>query len=240
MKKSKIILFGGNGFVGTAIAEELVYQGLNPVCVSRTGAMPMHLHDTDWAQQVEWLKGDALDPDPNLLMDAVAVVALIGSPPVPTFSKTAYARQLAMNSDPNLAVINAMTHSSLTRLVLMGAHLPKIAQTDKFAYAKGKRLCEEAAMAFAKLSDQHTSVVLKPTAIYGVRHSQTGKPINVAAVMRPAAKLQSMIPTNMGRFLPERLVSVSSVAGAAVKACLDDEFVGKFTVLTNQQIVDQA
>ena len=239
MNKSKIVLFGGNGFVGTAIAEELVHQNIEVVCVSRTGSMPIYLQNVEWAQKVNWVKGDALKPDADLLNGASAVISLIGSPPVPTFSKGAYQQQLAMNSEPNLAVIEATKKSSVTRLVLLGAHLPNLVKTDKFAYAKGKRLCEEAAVEFANSLENRTAIVLKPTAIYGVRHSQSGKPINIGAVMKPIASLQTMLPNAARQYLPETIVSVKAVASAAVNACLDDEFVGKFSVISNQQIIDQ-
>ena len=239
MNTSKIVLFGGNGFVGTAIAEELVHQNVEVVCVSRTGSMPVHLQNADWAQQVDWIKGDALMPDTDLLIAASAVITLIGSPPVPTFSKGAYEKQLMMNSEPNLAVIEAVKKSSVTRLVLLGAHLPNLVKTDKFAYAKGKRLCEEAAIEFANSSNNRAAIVLKPTAIYGVRHSQSGKPINIGVVMKPIAGLQSMLPNAARQYLPETIISVKAVASAAVNACLDDEFFGKFSVISNQQIIDQ-
>lgn len=235
----RVVLFGGNGFVGTAIAEELIHRGVDAVCVSRTGSILVHLAKTEWAQQVEWIQGDALNPDPNLFLDADVVITLIGSPPVPTFSKNAYAKQLATNSEPNLAVIKAAQKSSVNRLVMLGAHLPKAIQTDKFAYAKGKRLCEEAAREFAKTSEQHTAVVLKPTAIYGVRHNAAGKPINIAAAMRPIASLQSMLPGSFRRYLPETLVSVEAVANAAVDACLNQGYAGKLSTVSSQQITDE-
>ncbi|MDB4512309.1 NAD(P)-dependent oxidoreductase [Arenicella sp.] len=239
-QEPKVILYGGNGFVGTAIAEELVHQGVAAVCVSRTGAMPVHLKDAEWAQQVAWIRGDALKSDLNLFDGATAVVTLIGSPPVPTFSKDAYAKQLATNSEPNLAVIEATGASPVKRLVVLGAHLPKVIRTDKFAYAKGKRLCYEAAQQFAQVSEQHTAVVLQPTAIYGVRFDEDGKATNVAAAMKPIARLQSLLPSSVSRYLPETLVSVRAVANAAVNACLNLEYLGKFSEISNQQILDQS
>ena len=236
MKESKIVLFGGNGFVGTAVAQELIHQGFTPVCVSRTGSMPMYLNETEWAEEAEWIQGDALNPDPQLFDKTLAVVTLVGSPPVPTFSKLAYQKQLTMNSEPNLAVMRATAESEVKRLVILGAHLPEIVQTDKFGYAKGKRLCEEAAQQFADESDQHTAVVVKPTAIYGVRHSATGRRINIGLAMKPIANLQAMLPK---KYLPETLVSVQAVANSVVNACLDQSLAGRFSVVTNQQIIEQ-
>ncbi|MBX2847375.1 MAG: NAD(P)-dependent oxidoreductase [Acidiferrobacterales bacterium] len=235
MSKSKVVLFGGNGFVGIAIAEELVHQGITPICVSRSGAMPNHLAQSDWAEQAEWIQGDALEPDIELFNDAIAAVTLIGSPPVPTFSRAAYQRQLAINSEPNLAVIKAMQESPVERLVVLGAHLPRMLLTDKFGYAKGKRLCAEAAQAFVEKSETHSAVVLKPTAIYGTRYNSSGKAVNLGLAMKPIANLQSKLPK---KYLPETLVSVQAVAIAAVDACCNQAYQGKFTVLSNQEIVE--
>ena len=37
MNQTKVIIFGGNGFVGTHIAKNLVDLDAAPVCISRTG-----------------------------------------------------------------------------------------------------------------------------------------------------------------------------------------------------------
>jgi len=238
MNMEKVILFGGNGFVGTAIAQKLVEQNITPICVSRTGTMPVHLEESDWVQKAQWIEGNARNPDMQLLSAARAVVTLVGSPPVPTFSKKAYNQQLMMNSEPNLAVIEAVAKSEVSRLVLIGAHIPTIMRTDKFAYAKGKRLCEEAACKLVEESNQHSAVVLKPSGIYGSRYTKTGKAINIGSVMRPIARLQSVVPEGVRSYLPETLVSVNAVAAAAAVACLDKQYAHKFTLLTNQEIID--
>jgi len=237
MATSKVIIFGGNGFVGTTIAEVLVQGNITPVCVSRTGSKPQHLQTQDWAKQVAWVRGDANKPDPALFENVQAVISLVGTPPVPTFSKSAYQRQLDNNSKPNLAVINATLASGVTRLVILGAHIPALINTDKFAYAKGKRLCLEAAQEFASCSDKHTAVVLQPSAIYGIRHSKAGRALNIGFVMKPIAKLQSIMPSFIKALMPEQLVPVETVARSAVRGCFDQEFAGKFTVVSNQQII---
>lgn len=244
MKNSKVILFGGNGFVGTNIAQRLVEQGASPVCVSRTGIKPAQLTGAElaneWANKVEWIKGDASQPDVDLLDQADAVIALVGSPPLPTFSKAGYQQQLTANSVPNLGAINAALQSGVTRLVVLGANLPELINTDKFAYAKGKRLCFEATQNFASKSNAHTATVLQPSAIYGVRYTATGKPLNIGLFMKPVAQLQGLMPKFLKRVLPKQLVSVEAVAQAAVVACFDQSYEGKFTVVSNQQIIDMA
>jgi len=47
--------------------------------------MPKHLQGIEWAEAVEWLKADCLDPNSfrDALAGARAVVVSVGSPPVP-------------------------------------------------------------------------------------------------------------------------------------------------------------
>ncbi len=238
MEISKVLIFGGNGFVGTAIAKLLVEQNITPICVSRTGSKPLHLIDVAWADKVEWVQGDANSPQLELFDGIEVIMTLIGSPPVPTFSQSAYQQQLHNNSAPNLAVIESAKAAGVKRVVVMGAHLPKLMSTDCFAYAKGKRLSLEAAKEFSERSDQYSSIVLQPTGIYGVRYTKVGKPINLGLVLKPMAKLQHWVPEKLKQWMPETLVSDRAVARAAIDACLNERFEGKFTVIPNQQILE--
>ena len=240
MHKSKIIIYGGNGFVGTHIAEQLVNLDCEVVCVSRTGKMPAQLKNIDWAQKVAWLTGDALQPDANLLTNTTAVVSLVGSLLLPTFSKQAYQQQLFINIQSNAALFDMVSKSSVQRLVVLGVHLPKLIQTEKFAYVKGKIMTEAALRDFVEISQDHSAVILKPTAIYGMRHTKNGKKINMAALMAPLAKLQSFMPSMIKRILPETLVSVDAVAHAVINACFDQAYADKFTCLSNQKIIELA
>ncbi|MBT8114595.1 MAG: NAD(P)H-binding protein, partial [Arenicella sp.] len=236
--QKKVVLFGGNGFVGTHIAQQLVKHGAIPVCVSRTGSKPAHLLDQPWAEQALWLKGDAEKPDLDLLEGAAAVVALVGSPPTPTFSEQGYQRKLSENSLPNIAAISAAKAAGVNRLVLLGGHIPGFLRTDKFAYAHGKRLCLEAASDFAAASDDHGAVVLQPSGIYGIRHTKKGKSIRLDWLMKPIAKIQGILPDVVQRFIPEQLVSVEAVAHAAVRACFEQAFAGEFYIMSNREIID--
>ena len=57
-----VVVFGGNGFVGTNILKVLVARGIPAVSVSRTGTAPTHLKEEGWARKVKWIAGDALNP----------------------------------------------------------------------------------------------------------------------------------------------------------------------------------
>ncbi len=234
----RIVLVGGSGFVGSQIAAGLVAAGKTPVCISRRGGRPPHLEGVAWAAAADWLQGDARDPQPAWFAEALAVVTLVGSPPVPTVSRQAYLEQVANNSEANLAAIGAAEAAGVTRLVVLGAHLPGPLRSDRFGYAKGKRLTMEAARDFVERAPEQGAVVLQPSAIYGTRHSAAGTPVNLGRVMGPVASLQNSLPEALKAFLPEPFVSVQAVAAHAVAACLEPQYAGKFTVIGNRQMVD--
>lgn len=237
MTDKRVVLYGGNGFVGTSIAKLLVQRGVTPVIISRTGDRPAHLTDESWADDAVWLYGDAKRPTLKYLKGATAVVALVGSAPVPTFSDEAYKHRFFKNSLPNIGAIAAAKATGVKHLVLIGAHIPKVLSTRNSAYVRGKRLCIEAASDFAATSDLHGAVILQPTGIYGVRHKADGKAVRLDLVLRPISIIQGVLPEFIRKFLPEQLVSVEAVARAAVSACLDEAFAGKHHVLSNQEII---
>ncbi|MGB5324395.1 MAG: NAD-dependent epimerase/dehydratase family protein, partial [Pseudomonadales bacterium] len=213
----------GNGFVGTHAAQQLVLRGAKVRCISRSGTMPVHLQKEDWAQAVEWQAGDAGHAEPEWFDDARAVVTLVGSPPLPTFSRSAYAHQLMMNSKPNCQAIEAARIAGVKKLVLMGAAIPRPLQTERFAYYAGKQRSQAAAEAFAQASPAHSAWVLQPSNMYGTRHSAGGLPIPLAPLMAPLAKI-----------LPAYFVAVNKVA-----ACICDAILGDNAAANGLRVISQ-
>jgi nucleoside-diphosphate-sugar epimerase len=234
-----IVIFGGNGFVGTNIAQRLVEKEVPTTCVSRTGTRPVHLENQPWADKIHWIGGDATDPDMELVQSATTVVTLVGSPPIPTLGRKAYNHQVHMNSEANIRVIDTAERTGVKRVVVMGAHIPFPIRTDKFGYSKGKRLSFEAAQAFADISPEHSAVVLQPSAIIGTRYNPKGKAIPLDAFMGPVIRFQRFWPGWMQRLLPESMVKVEEVARMAVHASLSSTpYEGCFTVISNRQIIE--
>jgi uncharacterized protein YbjT (DUF2867 family) len=99
---AKVIVFGGNGFVGSNVLKELFARSVSAVSVSRSGIKPNHFKSEAWAQSVEWHQGDAMNSSTyeSLLQNAKAVVISVGSPPVP-FVDESY--QIMMNGGKSLA-----------------------------------------------------------------------------------------------------------------------------------------
>lgn len=58
--RSKVLVLGGNGFVGNAICMEALSRGLEVASMSRSGRPK---REDGWMSDVEWIKADALEPD---------------------------------------------------------------------------------------------------------------------------------------------------------------------------------
>ncbi|KAH8063595.1 hypothetical protein JL722_2777 [Aureococcus anophagefferens] len=84
MALKRVVVFGGNGFVGSAVLQRLAgVAGVEAVSVSRSGSAPAHA--ATWGDAVDWRAGDALDAATfgDALDGAAAVVASVGTPPLP-------------------------------------------------------------------------------------------------------------------------------------------------------------
>ncbi|WP_206912048.1 hypothetical protein IGL98_003243 [Enterococcus sp. DIV0840] len=57
----QITIFGGSGFIGQRLSEELIHRGHNVTSISRSGK-PSDL-TTAWSQKVHWLRSDVLADD---------------------------------------------------------------------------------------------------------------------------------------------------------------------------------
>lgn len=75
---SKVIVVGGNGYVGSAICKSLVSRGFDVTVVSRSGHRPFH--EEKYTETVSYAKGDALQPEQwsQMFEGADAVVSCVG------------------------------------------------------------------------------------------------------------------------------------------------------------------
>ena len=171
---AKIVVYGGNGFVGTHVARALLARDVCTVCLSRTGHKPLHLGDQQWSESVRWCKGDASQPDTQLLQRLDGLITLVGSPPLPTFSKQAYDEQVFANGTTNANAIKGAGEAGIKRVVLLGAQLPFFMRRESFGYAQGKKIAMQAAKDFSELSSEHRAIVIQPGMIYGRRYLKSG------------------------------------------------------------------
>jgi len=224
--KSKIIVYGGNGCVGTNVAKCLIESSASAICLSRTGHKPLHLRDEEWSTQVCWSKGDAAAPDKKLLASADCVICLVGSAPTPTFSKESFERKVFENGETNALAIEAAGEVGIKKVVLLGAQIPWPLRNKSFAYSKGKDRALCAAKRFAELSDEHSAIVFQPGMIFGRRYLPSGKSI-------PLNKLVGPLPY----LLPSQFVSVEKLANRIVEAALsENSYSGELTIVKNSNI----
>ncbi|KAF8892539.1 hypothetical protein BD779DRAFT_1509560 [Infundibulicybe gibba] len=79
----KILVVGGNGFIGSAICKAALAKGMEVTSVSSSGRPYQSAkgHTPAWASRVDWQKGDALHPETfaHLLSSAEGVVHTLGT-----------------------------------------------------------------------------------------------------------------------------------------------------------------
>jgi len=227
--------------------------------VSRQGKAPAHVSHADtWAKQVEWTKGDVLDPTTysEYLSSASAVVLTIGSPPLPFVD---YNHQLRMNGHTATTLASECKRVGVPRFVALSATMP-YALTPR-GYYDGKLLLEQAARDYATSSttsepvlipseNKFGSVVLKPFAIYGTRHVQAPMTSSIVSLplwavlqpvayamklaQRPLCAVRAAVPGL--KDLMTSPVDVRQVAQAAVDGCVDEKYASSFTVIDNDQL----
>jgi len=226
----RIVAFGGNGFVGSTTLDMLSSRGglEGLVSVSRSGGVPQHLQGKAVAQSVRWERGDCLDEASyeNLLDGSTAVLISVGSPPLPTFDEIARQRQVTANGQTCSSVIRTCSRKGVPRIVLISATMPSWAP---IGYRLGKQMAIEAAKEASASADV---IVLRPSGIYGTRHTASGWPIPLGVVMFPASLLLQateyigLLPA-MHRTMPftrgalEPMVPVENVARVAADALVN-------------------
>lgn len=79
---SKLVVFGGNGFLGKRICQQAVLAGLQVTGLSRSGKPPTPVTGSDkqWISEVRWKSADIFNPDSyaKQLEDATDVVHSLG------------------------------------------------------------------------------------------------------------------------------------------------------------------
>lgn len=71
----RLVVFGGNGFVGSRITEEAVRTGLPVVSISRRGTPPPGVN-ASWTSQVEWAKACPSLPRALHIITVIAAAAI--------------------------------------------------------------------------------------------------------------------------------------------------------------------
>ena len=110
-KPATVVIFGGNGFVGTNIAKSILTRAptAKVICISRSG-QPKVIRDG--LHQVEWHNGDVFKPETysNKLNEADCVVSCIGA-----FGSNEWMER--MNGDANILAASEAIRAKAKRFI---------------------------------------------------------------------------------------------------------------------------
>ncbi|KAG0553593.1 hypothetical protein KC19_12G023700 [Ceratodon purpureus] len=232
VQAQKILVLGGNGFVGTAVCKAAVLQGISVVSLSRSGR-PMTR--APWADQVTWVAGDVFLTDWDSLLGGVeAVVSTLG-----TIGPNEQMEKI--NGDANIIAVNAAKNAGVKKFIYISVHdynLPEFALNN--GYFSGKRKAESEILTAFPTS----GTILRPGFIYGTKNvngidiplNLLGEPLEklleaTATFTRP---LQNLPASDLLLASP---VNVDDVAAAVIRALIYDYYYGIFTI---EQIKDMA
>lgn len=213
----KVVVFGGSGYVGSAVCKALLKLGINVTSVSRSGA-PASASSEEWVQHVRWIKGDSLLPDlwkPEL-HDACGVVSTVGA-----FGSNDFMERAC--GDTMIEIAKAAAEAKVPRCVYISAHFYELPEFFLKGYVKGKRKGEAAVKEFFPDS----GVCLRPGFIHGTRNvgsmkiplSIVGGPLEMLTRNTATLSLTNAVPQLGLALCPP--TKVEDVGAAAARAASD-------------------
>jgi len=223
VSSKSVVIFGGNGYVGSACAREAVRRGLSVAVISRRGPNSGLRQDPRLAG-VRWIQGDALKPDTwkTLVKGVNGVISTIGS-----FGSNEQMRISC--GETNVSAARACKEQNVERFVFVSAHMYKLQLPFLQGYVEGKQKAERI------IEELYGSggIILRPGFIYGSRptpipYLNTHANIPLQLLGRP---LELMASTSISRSLAnvpglEYLfvspVSVEDVARCCVAGAIED------------------
>ncbi|CAN0860370.1 Uncharacterized protein At1g32220, chloroplastic [Linum grandiflorum] len=213
--KDKLLVLGGNGFVGSHIIREALDRGLSVASLSRSGKSSLH---DPWANNVIWYQGNLLSPDSwkDALDGVSAVISCVGG-----FGSQSYMYKI--NGTANINAIRAAAEKGVKRFVYISAADFGLANYILRGYYEGKKAAE--AELLAKFP--YGGIILRPGFIYGTRGVGSLKlPLGVIGspmeMVLQHAKPLTQLPVIGPLFTPP--VDVTAVARVALRAATDPVF----------------
>ncbi|CAI9094764.1 OLC1v1030555C1 [Oldenlandia corymbosa var. corymbosa] len=211
----KILVLGGNGFVGSHICKEALGRGLAVSSLSRTGRSTIQ---EPWANNVIWYQGNLLSDDSwkDALKGVTSVISCVGG-----FGSNSYMYKI--NGTANINAIRAAAEEGVKRFVYISAADFGVVNYLLQGYYEGKRAAE------TELLTRYTygGVILRPGFIHGTRRVGSVKlPLSVIGspmeMVLQHAKPLGQLPLIGPLLTPP--VSVTAVAKVAVRAASDPVF----------------
>ncbi|KAI4316432.1 hypothetical protein L6164_024411 [Bauhinia variegata] len=211
----KLLVLGGNGFVGSHICQEALDRGLSVASLSRSGRSSLH---DSWANNVTWHQGNLFSTDSwkEALSGVTAVISCVGG-----FGSNSYMYKI--NGTANINAIRAASEQGVKRFVYISAADFGVVNYILRGYYEGKRAAETELL--TRFS--YGGVILRPGFIYGTRRVGSMKiPLGVIGspleMVFQYTRALNQIPLVGPLFTPP--VNVTAVAKVAVRAAIDPVF----------------
>ncbi|XP_058114966.1 uncharacterized protein At1g32220, chloroplastic isoform X1 [Magnolia sinica] len=211
----KLLVLGGNGFVGSHVCREALDLGLSVSSTSRSGKSNIR---ELWADNVTWHQGNLLVPESleDVLDGVTSVISCVGG-----FGSNSYMYKI--NGTANINAIRAAAEKGVKRFVYISAADFGVVNYLLKGYYEGKRAAE--AELLSKFP--YGGIILRPGFIYGTRQVGSMKlPLGVIGspleMVLQHAKPLNRVPLVGPLLTPP--VNVTSVAKVAVRAATDPVF----------------
>lgn len=214
----KLLVTGGNGFIGREVCRLAVEAGHEVVGLGRRGRPA---GSAAWMSRVTWAAADVLEPAAwrAHLAGCGAVVHCVGIVFERPERGVTFER---MNGDAAVVAAREAEAAGVDAFVFLSASEKPPFLRD--AYITAKRRAEEAV-----LGRDLRGVVLRPGLVYGPGRAPS---VPVAMLMR----LGMHVPGVRGLVLPNRPLPVETVARAAVRAAAASSFGGVLDVDAIEQL----
>ncbi|XP_004291990.1 PREDICTED: uncharacterized protein At1g32220, chloroplastic-like isoform 1 [Fragaria vesca subsp. vesca] len=229
----KLLVLGGNGFVGSHVCKEALDRGLSVASLSssRNHNWDFHkatgigtfrsgkskLHDS-WANNVTWYQGNLLSTDSwkDALDGVTSVISCVGG-----FGSNSYMYKI--NGTANINAVRAASEHGVKRFVYVSAADFGLANYLVRGYYEGKRAAETEILT----KFPYGGVILRPGFIYGTRSVGSIKlPLGVIGspleMLFQQTRPLNQLPLVGPLFTPP--VNVTAVAKVAVRAATDPVF----------------
>ncbi|KAL3844310.1 hypothetical protein ACJIZ3_001713 [Penstemon smallii] len=211
----KLLVLGGNGFVGSHVCKEALTRGLTVASLSRSGRSSIQ---DSWANNVIWHQGNLFSTDSwkDALKGVTSIISCVGG-----FGSNSF--MYKVNGTANINAIRAASEEGVKRFVYVSAADYGVVNYVLRGYYEGKRASETELLT----RYPYGGVILRPGFIYGTRRVGSmnlplgviGSPLEM--VLKNAKGLKK-VPLIGPLFTPP--VNVTAVAKVAVRAATNPVF----------------